>query len=376
MAEIGQAKWNALAQDEVPFMRWEWLNLLETSGCVSRATGWLPAHLIVRREDRLVGAAPLYLKGHGAGEFIYDLLWADVAQGMGLKYYPKLVAANPFTPVQGYRFLVAPDQDRAALTRAMLGAVERLCLANSLSGCTGLFVDQGAWEDFQAAGYHGWAHQGFIWKNKGYGSFEDFLACFRSNRRKNIRRERRLLEQAKVKVEVVPGEQAPNDWFPLMHRYYLSTSDKFGEYGCRYLNFEFFQGLSQVFRPHLVFSAAFKPGVREPVGLAMLVKGPRALYGRYWGAGQDVPFMHFELCYYAPLSLAIEAGLESFDPGMGGEHKPGRGFSSRTTMSLHRFTEPSLEAVFAHHIREINQLEMMHIAELNELVPLKPECLP
>ncbi|MFP5220738.1 MAG: GNAT family N-acetyltransferase [Acidobacteriota bacterium] len=376
MGSLDPKEWNRLAAGAPPFLRWEWLNLLETCGAVSTEAGWMPAHCSLRVSDRLVAAAPLYVKGHGQGEFVYDQLWADVAQRLNLPYYPKLVAVSPFTPVAAYRFLTAPGFSRHGMAGAVLEGMERLIDANELSGLHVLFAQDDFADDLESLGLTAWEHQGFIWENRGYGSFEDFLEVFRTGQRKNIRRERRALRESGVRVEVVEGVDAPDSWFELMHHYYAGTCSKFGEWGCKYLPLSFFQGLADVLRGNVAFAAGFMDGRDEPVGLSMLVHGDGELYGRYSGAALDIPFLHFELCYYAPIAWAIERGLHRFDPGMGGEHKPRRGFTSRVTRSLHRFSHPVMAHVFHRHIPEINALTREHVQELQDLCAFKREGRP
>ena len=374
MRHLGQEDWNALAGESRPFMRWEWLALLEDSGAVCPETGWLPAHCAVHKEGRLVAAAPLYLKAHGQGEFVYDQMWADVAQRLGRPYYPKLVAVSPFTPVSDYSFLTQPGLSRCAASSAMLQAMARLAEANDLSSHHVLFAEPSFADELADAGFMAWEHQGFIWENRGFSDFEAFLAEFRSGQRKNIRRERRLLRDSGVRVTMVEGRDVPVSWFSLMYGFYEDTNDKFGEWGCKYLPEAFFTGLAASFRERLVFSAAFLPGQEEPVALALLVRGGDKLYGRYWGASQDIPFLHFELCYYAPIEWAIARELRLFDPGMGGEHKPRRGFCSRITRSLHRFRDPVLSEVFARNIPQLNAMTQDYIEGLDSLSAFKRTC--
>lgn len=372
LAQVDQGQWNALAEGQPPFMRWEWLNLLETSGAVCPQTGWMPAHCAVHDEDRLIGAVPLYIKGHGYGEFVYDQLWAAAAHHMGLPYYPKLVAVSPFSPVAGYSFLTAPGYSRPSLAQAALAGMERVMEANRLSSLHVLFAGQDFASELEELGMAGWLHQGFLWENRGYGNFADFLADFRTGQRKNIRRERERLRDAGVSVAMVEGRDAPEAWFSLMHHYYTDTCGKFGEWGCKYLPLSFFQGLADCFREHLAFAAAFEKTGETPVGLALFAHGAGGLYGRYWGAAKDIPFLHFELCYYAAIEWAIARSLRFFDPGMGGEHKPRRGFASRGTRSLHRFRDPALAQVFERNIGQVNGLTAEHIRELQALSSFLP----
>lgn len=371
MAELTPCAWNALSSTGSPFLRWEWLNLLETSGSVTPESGWTPVHLAACLGGQLVAAAPLYIKTHGEAEFVYDHLWADVAARMDIPYYPKLIGASPFTPVAGYRFLTAPQFDAPSLTGALLRAMERLCRANQLSGSHVLFADAAFAALLENAGYHTWEHQGFLWENEGFSSFDDFLALLRSGQRKNIRRERRVLSERGIRVEVVDGPDVPERWWSLMHHYYADTNAKFGQWGCKHLTPAFFDGLAHAMPDNLALCAAFTPGKPDPIGLSLLVHGGDTVYGRYWGAGEDHPFLHFELCYYAPIDWCITHGWRYFDPGMGGEHKPRRGFRSRITKSLHRYVDPRMDTIFQRYIGQINILTQEHIAAMNALTAFK-----
>lgn len=374
MHQLNQEEWNLLAGNSRPFMRWEWLALLEDSGAVCPKTGWLPAHCAVHNGEKLIAAAPLYLKGHGRGEFVYDQMWAEVAERLQRPYYPKLIAVSPFTPVADYSFLTHPGISRRALSPVMLESMARLAEANDLSSHHVLFAEPSFAEELEAAGFMAWEHQGFMWMNQGFCSFEDFLGEFRAGQRKNIRRERRLLRDSGVRVEVVQGADIPDSWFGLMYRYYEDTNDKFGEWGCKYLPQTFFEGLADGFRERLAFCAAFIPGTADPVGLALLVHGADKLYGRYWGASEDIPFLHFELCYYTPIEWAIANRLSYFDPGMGGEHKPRRGFCSRVTRSMHRFRDPVMTGVFSRNIPQLNAMTQDYIEGLDSLSAFKRTC--
>ena len=373
MGHFDPRQWNALAKDAPPFMRWEWLDLLETTGAVSPETGWQPAHCALYKSGRLAAAAPLYIKSHGQGEFVYDQLWAEAASRLGLPYYPKLVAASPFTPAAGYRFLTAEGLPRLAAVRAFLAAMDSLCQARGLTGLHILFTDDAFAARMEKLTLTAWEHQGFIWTNQDYKSFQDFLTRFTAGGRKSIRRERERLRESGIRVEMVEGEDAPESWFSLMYRYYADTSDKFGEWGCKFLPRGFFTGLADTFREHVVFSAGYLPGTADPVGLAVFIKGADTLYGRYWGAARDIPFLHFELCYYVPIEWAIARKIKYFDPGMGGEHKPRRGFDSRPVKSFHTFQNPVLDRVFAVNVPRINALNQEYIRELQAMSAFKTQ---
>ncbi len=372
MADIDPDEWNALARPAAtPFLEWEWLNLLEASGSVSMRTGWFPVHVLVRDGSRLAAAAPLYVKGHGEGEFVFDHLWSEVARRMAVPYYPKLLGASPFTPATGYRFLIAPDQDERRMCLVIMEALERLCAANNLSGISFLFAEPRFATLLRDMGMSSWLHQGYIWENPGYRSFADFLARFGSHGRKNILHERRSLRERGIRVRLYAGPDIPAGLYPAMHRFYASTNDKFGDYGCRYLTPEFFDALPSLPRDRLAFVAAFQDSSPEPLAMAMLVRKGDRLNGRYWGATRHVDFLHFELCYYTPIEWAIAQGIRLYDPGMGGEHKARRGFVSIPTTSLHRHRDPRFDRVFRANLAEINRLEREYIDELNALLPFR-----
>jgi predicted N-acyltransferase len=371
IAEVDKTAWNSLAAAmPSPFFEWEWLHQIEASGSTSVQTGWLPYHLTIWAGARLVAAAPLYIKGHSAGEFVFDHIWADVAGRIGIEYYPKLVGMSPFTPMIGYRFIIAPDEDEEKLTGLMIDAIEAFCHRFRLSGCSFLFVDPQWHRQLTSYGFTSWLHQSYVWQNNGYQSFEDYLAVFNANQRRNIKRERKALAEQGITIKVLQGDEIPPCYFPLMYDLYERTNDKFGPWGCKYLTEGFFDGLSHDYRQRLVIVAAFN-GTHQslPFGMSMLVTKGDQLYGRYWGSSQNINSLHFNACYYAPIEWAISNGINRFDPGAGGPHKLRRGFSAIPNYSLHRFTDRRLRKIMQTHINEINRLELEQIDALNQRLP-------
>jgi len=372
MSEVDAAGWDALAADlESPFFEWAWLKLLEDSGSAAPGRGWFPSHLLVQADGRLVGGLPLYLKWHSEGEFVFDQLWGEAASRLGLPYYPRLVGASPFTPATGLRILSDPSVNQVRLSHQTFTAMDRFCHENAVHGAALLFTEPELGAVAEDYGFTAWRHQSYLWRNQGYGSFDDFLATLNANRRKTIRRERAALAEAGITAEVVSGADIPDAFFPLMRELYEKTNTKFGPWGCRYLTDAFFEGLPAAFRRHLAFAAAYRRGRRDPIALAMLAHKGDILFGRYWGAFEAVPFLHFELCYYAPIAWAIDKGFSRYDPGMGGAHKARRGFQSVSSMSCHRFFDPRMDVIFRSHIDRVNFLEKSYIDELNELVPTR-----
>jgi predicted N-acyltransferase len=372
ISDVDRTAWNALAKPlATPFLEWDWLRLMETSGSSTPKTGWLPHHLTVWSAGGLAAAAPLYIKAHSAGEFVFDHVWADLAARLKIEYYPKLIGMSPFTPLTGYRFLIAGGQDESQMTALMVAEIDRLCHRLGMSGSSFLFADHQWRLEMRKHGYIDWRHQSYAWQNQGYQTFDDYLSVFNSNQRRNIKRERRALENQGVRLRIFKGEEIPHKFFSLMYGFYQITNDKFGPWGCRYLTRSFFDGLYHHFRGRLMLVAAFDANEpAAPLGMALLVTKGDQLYGRYWGSSRPVNSLHFNACYYAPIEWAIANGIRRFDPGAGGAHKIRRGFAAVPSYSLHRFYDPRLARIMQTHIDEINQLEEEQIDKLNDELPL------
>jgi hypothetical protein len=371
MADVDPEDWNGLAEPrESPFLEWEWLWLMEASGSAVPRTGWTPRHLTVWRGRELIAAAPLYIKAHSEGEFVFDHAWADLAERLRVGYYPKLVGMSPFTPMIGYRFLTAAGFPQADLTAAMLAEIETLCRERGLSGASFLYADAGWAASLERAGYSAWVHPSFAWINPGYAGFGDYLSGFNANQRRNIIRERRALDRRGIRIDMVPGAEMPAGWLARMYAFYSRTNAKFGPWGCHYLTADFFARLKGRFSRRLVFAVA-RPegGAGEPIGMSLLATKGDRLYGRYWGGQADVENLHFATCYYRPIEWAIERGIRRFDPGIGGGHKLRRGFRAVGNVSLHRFRDPLLRKVMERHIAEINRLTAEEIEAANREIP-------
>ncbi|MGD8368139.1 MAG: GNAT family N-acetyltransferase [Desulfobacterales bacterium] len=371
MADIDRAAWDALALPlDTPLLEWDWLHLMEASGSITAENGWQPCHLTVWDQERLMAAAPLYIKGHSAGEFVFDHAWADVAQRLGVRYYPKMVGMSPVTPAVGYRFLMAEGVDPLQMTEIMVAEIDRFCRGNDISGVSFLFVEPQWQPAATRQGLLPWRHGSFLWENPGFSSFDDYLAGFNANQRKNVRREVAAMHRQGIRMEAVAGDRIPDRFFARMYRFYERTNDQYGIWGCKYLTRRFFIELAQRYRHRLLFAAAYeKGGDKEPVGLSMLlVKGER-IYGRYWGCERQIPFLHFNACYYTPISWAIANRVRYFDPGAGSAHKVRRGFRAVANHSLHRFYDSRLARLLETNIDRINEAEQEQIDELNETLP-------
>lgn len=371
MAEVPQADWDALAQPlPTPFFEWDWLHNLETSGSIVANQGWQPCHLVVYRGAQLVAAAPLYLKGHSQGEFVFDHQWADLARRLGIEYYPKLLGMSPVTPAVGYRFLIDPEEDETALTEAMVAAIDQFCLRNHILSCNFLYVDP-AWKPIvEGCGFSPWIHHNSVWQNHGFQTYDDYLGVFNANQRRNIKREMKAVDQAGLSMRCVTGEEVSRDLLGLMYRFYSDHCDKFGWWGSKYLTKRFFEGLQSSFRHRILLVAAIPEGENpKPVGMSFCIyKGDR-LYGRYWGCFEDYDCLHFNACYYKPIEWAIAHGIQTFDPGAGGAHKKRRGFPATPHYSMHRFYNKTFGHIIGNFLNQVNDLELEEIEAINQELP-------
>ncbi|MEO0375202.1 MAG: GNAT family N-acetyltransferase [Cyanobacteria bacterium P01_A01_bin.17] len=305
--DISQAEWDALALPlATPFLEWQWLNNLETSGSATSKTGWLPNHLTVWRDRNLIAAAPLYIKGHSYGEFVFDHQWADLSHRLGVNYYPKLLGMTPFTPAEGYRFLIAPGEDEDLLTGLMVEAIDQFCDRNRLSGCNFLFVDPEWRPTIERHGFTSWLHHSYIWQNQDFECFDDYLGVFNANQRRNIKRERKAVSKADLKLQTFTGDAIPTELYKLMHHFYRDTCEKF-MWGSKYLTQRFFEQLEESYRDRILFVAAYDiQGIQQqPVGMSFCLTKGDQLYGRYWGSFQDIDCLHFDACYNGSFNACI-----------------------------------------------------------------------
>jgi predicted N-acyltransferase len=356
------AGWNALAGDN-PFLRHEFLAALQETGCASPRTGWRPLYLTLTREGRLAGAMPLYAKSHSYGEYVFDWAWADDYQRHGLAYYPKLLCAVPFTPATGPRLLAADPDDRRALASA---AVE-LAREARLSSLHVLYPGDAEARELEAAGLmlrHGVQ---FHWDNAGYEDFEHYLATMSSAKRKKIRQERRRVADAGVTFQCRSGREAtPEDWdfffrcYTLTYRQHRSTP---------YLTLEFFRRLAEAMPDHVLLVLGWRGSERVAAALDML--GGGTLYGRYWGALEFIPGLHFEACYYQGIDYCIRHGLQRFEGGAQGEHKVARGLLPTRTWSAHWLAHPEFADAIGDYLRREATAIDRYIDELADSAPFK-----
>ncbi len=369
--EVDREQWDRLARPlATPLLEWQWLHELEASGSIAPRQGWQPCHLTIWQERMLVAAAPLYIKTHSEGEFVFDHWWAQLAREYGISYYPKLVGMSPVTPAVGYRMLAADGQPVDSVVKAMVSAIDSLCRNLKIACCHFNFIDAPWFEKYSNDSFTAWHHQSFLWRNDGYATFEDYLSKFRSGQRRNIRREINQMEKEGIRIEALTGRDIPSDLAAVMYQYYLKTNAQYGPWAARYLNGEFFDRIFRSFRHRLLVMAAYRcADNHQPVALSMLLFKNRQLIGRYWGCAEHIKDLHFNMCFYAPIQWAIENGIQTFDPGAGSSHKIYRGFEAVRNLSLHRFYDQRLKLLFQHLIGNVNEVEEANIAALNRKLP-------
>ena len=360
IAQVDPAAWDACAGSDNPFLLHGFLQAMEESGSASSRSGWRPAHLLVENEAKeLLAAAPLYVKSHSYGEYVFDWGWAEAWQNSGRDYYPKLQSAVPFTPATGRRLLVRPDQDAAALAGvlgdAMIGIGER----NELSSAHITFLTE---EEARLLAGRGWMlriGEQYHWHNQGYRSFDDFLAALSSRKRKAIRKERERANALDVKIHCLSGGDLKPQHWDAFYRFYLDTSDK--KWGQAYLTRDFFDRLNGPLAERIMLVMAEQDG--HWVAGALNFIGQDALFGRNWGSLGEFRFLHFEMCYYRAIDFAIERGLAKVEAGAQGEHKISRGYLPVPTYSVHWIREKPLRDAVGNFLNReriamLRQIEM------------------
>lgn len=371
IGEIDAAQWNAIAPD-YPFLRHEFLHTLERTGCVSPATGWAPHHLLIQRDGRLVAAAPLYEKSHSWGEFVFDFAWSRAFEERRLPYYPKFLLALPFTPATGPRLLVAPGEDAAALQRAALAAIEAEARRRSRSNAHVLFMDEPLREQCERSGWLLRSDCHFQWHNRGYSTFEDFLATFSADKRKKARRERRRVAEAGIHFRTLRGHELGETLLAAIFGFHANTFAAHGH--LPYLNLAALRGLAQGLGEQMLVKLALQGD--EPVAMAVFFRGGDTLYGRYWGAGGEFHSLHFETCYYQGIELCLELGLQRFEPGTQGEHKLARGFEPALTWSAHWIADPMMRSAIAAYLRREQRAVASYAEEAAAHLPYRQGDAP
>jgi len=350
IAAVPAADWDALAapgtgRPDDPFTTHRFLLALEASGSTGPGTGWLARPLLVHRGAQMIAAAPLYVKSHSQGEYIFDHGWAEAYERAGGRYYPKLQIAVPFTPATGRRFLTLPGEEVAGMAALIEGAT-RVAQQNGLSSLHATFCTEAEAETGAAMGLMPRLTQQFHWQNDGYSSYEDFLATLASRKRKALRKERAMANSHGLRIENLTGDALRAEHWDAFWAFYQDTGSR--KWGRPYLTRDFFDRIQQTMRDDVLLVLAFDGS--RPVAGALNFIGRSALYGRYWGCVEDHPCLHFELCYHRAIDWAIAQGLDRVEAGAQGEHKLARGYLPAETHSLHWIADPAFARAVADYL--------------------------
>ncbi|GAB6053580.1 GNAT family N-acetyltransferase [Magnetospira thiophila] len=369
IGDIPAAQWDACAGDDNPFVSHAFLSALEDSGSVRPQTGWAPCHLTVEDETGQVQAcAPLYLKGHSYGEYVFDWSWADAYRRAGQDYYPKLLCAVPFTPATGPRLMRrpgAPESLSALLAAGMIRLAEQ-------QGCSSIhanFLSESQQSSLQSQGFMPRLDIQYHWDNPGYADFDDFLETLSSRKRKAIRKERRQVAETDIDIRLLSGNALEEAHWDAFYQFYLSTSDK--KWGSAYLNRTFFSLLGERMADRVVLVMGFRNG--QPVAGALNLRGRDTLFGRNWGCLDDVKFLHFEMCYYQAIDYAISQGLRRVEAGAQGQHKIQRGYRPNLTHSAHWIADPRFAQAIGHYLEAERQALQEQMVELAEGTPYRKD---
>jgi len=342
VAELPAAEWDALTDSGNPFVSHAFLSAMETSASVGNRSGWTPVPIVIEGEDgQLAGALPAYLKAHSQGEYVFDHAWADAWHRAGGSYYPKLQIAAPFTPATGPRVLTRDPE----LVLPLLRAAETLCRESGLSSAHATFIEPAQVPLFEAAGWLLREDIQFHWENRGYASFDDFLGALSSRKRKDLRKERAKAQEG-VEIRALRGAEIEEQHWDAFWEFYQDTGAR--KWGRPYLTRAAFTELGRTMADRILLVMAFMEG--DPIAGALNFIGRDALYGRYWGARIDKPFLHFELCYYQAIDAAIALGLSRVEAGAQGGHKLARGYEPVRTVSAHFIVHDGLRNAVADYL--------------------------
>jgi len=352
-----------------PFLSHAFLKALESSGSVGGKTGWLPAHVAVEQNRRIIAVAPTYLKSHSQGEYVFDHAWAEAFSRAGGRYYPKLQVAVPFTPATGRRFLVEPGSDVDQAEGALVAGLRSLRREVKASSIHATFVTKAEWDRFGALGWLQRTDQQFHFINDGYGGFEDFLADLASRKRKAIKRERKDALAHGITIEHVTGSDLREEHWDAFFGFYMDTGSR--KWGRPYLDRRFFSLIGESMPERVLLVMAKRAG-RYIAGALNLI-GDDALYGRNWGAVEDHPFLHFEVCYYQAIDFALSRGLARVEAGAQGEHKLARGYRPIPTYSVHDIADKRLAAAVSDYLDHERAYVDHAVAQLGEHLPFRQD---
>ncbi len=365
--EIPREDWNRITGLEYPFIRHEFLHALETSACVSEATGWMPQHCLVYDKDELIALMPMYRKTHSHGEYVFDFEWAQAYRQHGLEYYPKWLTAIPFTPCEGQRLFVKAGVDKQVIFQSIIAYITENSGPENISGWHCLFPTMEEADLFKSTDIAIREGVQFRWMNKDYRDFKDYLDSFNSKKRKTLIRERRFISEQGITLKQIHGKDITEQQLDVFFQFYQLTYLKRGN--PPYLNLEFFKQIAETMPEQLLLVLAMKDGAY--VGAAFSLVGGDSFYGRYWGCYEEYHSLHFEACYYQGLEYCIANKLQRFDSGAQGEHKIARGFEPVTTWSAHWLSDPGFAAAIKDFTKREAGLMEKYRGNAAELLPFK-----
>jgi len=350
-----------------PFVSHAFFSSLEVSGSACARTGWGPRHLLARHDGVISGIVPCYLKSHSQGEYVFDRGWADAYERAGGRYYPKLQASVPFTPVTGPRLLIRDGVDKDEIGTALAGGIVALCQATNASSAHVTFAREAEWKLLAECGFLRRTDQQFHWRNQDYRSFDDFLATLNSRHRKAIKRERRDALASGITIHALSGNDITEEVWDAFFAFYMQTGSR--KWGRPYLNRSFFSLIGENM-PEDVLLIMARRNKRWIAGAINFV-GSDTLFGRNWGAIEHHPFLHFEVCYYQAIDFAISRGLKTVEAGAQGEHKIARGYLPQTTYSAHYIADPSLRRAIDEYLKRERAYVAEAARELSEAGPFR-----
>lgn len=370
--QIKAEDWNACALNEDnahnPFISHAFLSALEDSGCATAQTGWQAQHIVIENDQgRIDGIMPLYLKNNSYGEYVFDHAWANAYQQAGGHYYPKLQSSVPFSPITTPKLLVHPEANDTAIQHLLIEAAISLAHTHGVSSLHVTFAPETEWHLMEDQGFLRRQDQQFHWINQGYENFDTFLEDLSSRKRKNIRKERQKALENGISIQILSGRDITEDHWDAYFRFYLDTSNR--KWGQPYLNRQFFSLIGARMAENIILILCEREG--RTIAGALNLKSDDTLYGRYWGAVENHPFLHFEVCYYQAIDYAIRQGLKKVEAGAQGEHKLARGYRPTPTYSAHWIANPSFRDALHHYLEQERTAVKGDLEFLERFTPFK-----
>ena len=370
LSSLERDAWNRLNSSDNPFLSYEFLRTLETTGCVGDGTGWIPQYVSAHIGDQLIAAIPMYIKYHSYGEYIFDWAWANAYQHHGLDYYPKLLIGIPFTPVTGSRLLIHPEaENREQLQSRLIEFCQQHAQHINASSIHCLFNPSAESQPFKQHGFMERLSNQFHWKNQNYTSFDHFLSTLTSRHRKKIKRERQRIKEQNISLRMHKAQELTQEQWQRFYYFYSTTCHIKG--GVAYLNDAFFQQLIQALPDNILLATAYHNG--EMLAASFFMHNSTTLYGRYWGSREAYHSLHFETCYYTPIDYCINHQISEFEAGAQGEHKLSRGFLPTSIHSNHWITNDEFRAAISHYLEHEKQHIISYQNELSAHSPFKTQ---